>query len=174
MGLFAEQEQAALRRVQPLAVRMRPRTLDEFVGQESLLGPGKLLRRLVEGECLTSVVFWGPPGCGKTALAHLIARRGQAAFETLHAAEADGRDVRAARSAAAKRPSHSSARRRSPGFDVAYPRSTCIVGEGHQVPPGATRVARHLPQIALPDLSLHGFPAKLGLDRCVPAEDPLS
>ena len=94
MELFAEQEQAALRRVQPLAVRMRPRTLDEFVGQEALLGPGKLLHRLVEGECLTSVVFWGPPGCGKTALAHLIARRGQAAFETLHAAEAGVRDVR--------------------------------------------------------------------------------
>jgi putative ATPase len=103
MDLFAEQEQAALRGAQPLAVRMRPADLDQFVGQETLLGPGKLLRRLVEGECLTSAIFWGPPGCGKTTLAYLIARRGQAAFETLHAAEAGVRDVRSVSDAARER-----------------------------------------------------------------------
>jgi putative ATPase len=94
MDLFAEQEQAALRRVQPLAVRMRPRTLDEFVGQEAFLGPGKLLRRLLEADRLTSAIFYGPPGCGKTSLAWIIAARTRAAFETLHAAEAGVRDVR--------------------------------------------------------------------------------
>lgn len=94
MDLFAEQERQARARVEPLAVRMRPRTLDEFVGQESFLGPGKLLRRLLEADRLTSAVFYGPPGCGKTTLAHVIARQTRAAFETLHAAEAGVKDVR--------------------------------------------------------------------------------
>lgn len=94
MDLFAEQERQARARVEPLAVRMRPRTLDEFVGQESFLGPGKLLRRLLEADRLTSAVFYGPPGCGKTTLAHVIARQTWAAFETLNAAEAGVKDVR--------------------------------------------------------------------------------
>jgi len=94
MDLFAEQEQAALRRVQPLAVRMRPRTLEEFVGQETFLGPGKLLRRLLEADRLTSAIFYGPPGCGKTTLAYIIANRTRAVFEMLHAAEAGVKDVR--------------------------------------------------------------------------------
>lgn len=94
MDLFAEQEAAARARVQPLAVRMRPRTLDEFVGQAHFLGPGKLLRRLLEAERLTSAILFGPPGCGKTTLAHLIARHTQAQFITLHAAEAGVKDVR--------------------------------------------------------------------------------
>ena len=59
---------------QPLAERMRPRTLDEFIGQEKLLGPGKPLRVQIENDDLTSMLFWGPPGCGKTTLARLIAR----------------------------------------------------------------------------------------------------
>jgi len=101
--LFAEQEQAALTRVQPLAVRMRPRTLEEFVGQEAFLGPGKLLRRLLEADRLTSAIFYGPPGCGKTTLAHVIAERTKAAFVTLHAAEASVKDVRAAGEAARAR-----------------------------------------------------------------------
>ena len=58
---------------QPLAARMRPRTLDEFVGQEQLLAPGKPLRKAIEGGTVGSVIFWGPPGSGKTTLAHLIA-----------------------------------------------------------------------------------------------------
>jgi putative ATPase len=59
---------------QPLAERMRPRTLDEFIGQEKLLGPGKPLRLQIEHDDLGSMLFWGPPGCGKTTLARLIAR----------------------------------------------------------------------------------------------------
>jgi putative ATPase len=59
---------------QPLAERMRPRTLDEFIGQEKLLGPGKPLRIQIESDNLGSMLFWGPPGCGKTTLARLIAR----------------------------------------------------------------------------------------------------
>ncbi|MBU0617147.1 MAG: replication-associated recombination protein A [Planctomycetes bacterium] len=94
MDLFAEQEQAALGRVQPLAVRMRPRALDEFVGQELFLGPGKLLRRLLEADRLTSAIFYGPPGSGKSTLARIIANHTRAAFETLHAAEAGVKDVR--------------------------------------------------------------------------------
>jgi len=60
--------------LQPLAERMRPRTLDEFIGQAKLLGPGKPLRVQIESDNLGSMLFWGPPGCGKTTLARLIAR----------------------------------------------------------------------------------------------------
>ena len=95
MSLFADQERAALQRVQPLAVRMRPRSIAEFVGQSHFMGPGKLLRRLLEADRLASAVFFGPPGCGKTTLARLIADQTQAHFETLHAAEAGVKDVRA-------------------------------------------------------------------------------
>jgi putative ATPase len=65
---------------QPLAERMRPRTLDEFIGQEKLLGPGKPLRKQIESDDLASMLFWGPPGCGKTTLARLIARLTRAEF----------------------------------------------------------------------------------------------
>ncbi len=63
---------------EPLAARMRQQTLEEFVGQTHLVGPGKILRRAIEADRVTSLVLYGPPGCGKTALAHLIARRTQA------------------------------------------------------------------------------------------------
>ncbi|MHB9132439.1 MAG: replication-associated recombination protein A [Armatimonadota bacterium] len=69
----------------PLAARMRPRTLEEFVGQEEILGPGKPLRRAIEADELTSVILWGPPGCGKTTLAHLIAKHTSAHFEPFSA-----------------------------------------------------------------------------------------
>ncbi|HMQ15096.1 MAG TPA: replication-associated recombination protein A [Phycisphaerae bacterium] len=95
MDLFAGQQQEARRRAAPLAVRLRPRTLDEFVGQQHFLGPGKLLRRLLTADRLSSAVFFGPPGCGKTSLAMLIAEHTRAAFHTLHAAEAGVKDVRA-------------------------------------------------------------------------------
>ena len=66
---------SALRQQQaPLADRMRPRTLDEFIGQEHIVGPGKLLRRAIETDRLQSSIFFGPPGCGKTALASVIAQ----------------------------------------------------------------------------------------------------
>ncbi len=64
----------------PLADRMRPRTLEEFVGQEEILGPGSLLRRSIENDELRSLIFWGPPGSGKTTLARIIAHRTQAPF----------------------------------------------------------------------------------------------
>src|SRR5580765_1364155 len=65
---------------QPLAERMRPRTLDEFTGQEALLGPGKPLRIQIERDDIASMILWGPPGCGKTTLARLIARMTQSEF----------------------------------------------------------------------------------------------
>ncbi len=81
-------------RLTPLAERMRPRTLDDFVGQEHLLGPGKLLRQLIETDQLTSAIFWGPPGTGKTTLGHLIARRTQSRFTFFSAVMGNLKQVR--------------------------------------------------------------------------------
>src|SRR5690349_21911541 len=67
-------------RTRPLADRMRPRTLDEFVGQEHLVGPGKPLRVQIERDDTGSIIFWGPPGVGKTTLAQIIAARSKAEF----------------------------------------------------------------------------------------------
>ena len=69
-----------LQRAAPLAERMRPRTLEEFVGQEHLLGAGKPLRLAIEKDDATSMIFWGPPGTGKTTLAKIVAERTQASF----------------------------------------------------------------------------------------------
>ena len=82
MNLFAESEQKRLTAAAPLAVRMRPRTLEEFVGQEEFVSPGKLLWRMLEADRLTSLIFYGPPGTGKTTLATVIA--GQSAAEFVH------------------------------------------------------------------------------------------
>ena len=94
MELFADQRRAALQRVQPLAVRMRPQNLDEFLGQQQFLGSGKLLRRLLEADRLTSAIFYGPPGTGKTTLAQIIAIYTKAAFESLNAAAIGVKEVR--------------------------------------------------------------------------------
>jgi putative ATPase len=74
---------------------MRPRTLDEFVGQEHFLGPGKLLRRLLQADRLGSVIFYGPPGTGKTALAHVIAQHTRCRFAQLNAVSSGTKEVRA-------------------------------------------------------------------------------
>lgn len=81
---------------QPLAARMRPRNLGEFVGQEHILGHGKPLREALEKGLLHSMVFWGPPGVGKTTLARMIADMADARFETLSAVLAGVKDIRAA------------------------------------------------------------------------------
>ena len=65
---------------QPLAARLRPKTLEEYVGQTHLLGKGKVLRRLIESDQISSMIFWGPPGVGKTTLARIIANTTKAAF----------------------------------------------------------------------------------------------
>jgi putative ATPase len=82
MSLFAglPRETEAEKALQPLAERMRPRTLDEFIGQEKLLGPGKPLRVQIETDNLSSMLLWGPPGCGKTTLARVIARLTKSEF----------------------------------------------------------------------------------------------
>mgnify|MGYP000672827706 FL=1 len=91
MDLFSEQ---ASRRA-PLADRMRPRTLDEFIGQEHIVGKGRLLRRAIETDTLTSSIFFGPPGCGKTTLASVIAAHTGAKIAKLNAVTAGVKEVRA-------------------------------------------------------------------------------
>ncbi|HSZ57258.1 MAG TPA: replication-associated recombination protein A [Tepidisphaeraceae bacterium] len=103
MDLFHESRQKNLDRAAPLAVRMRPRTLDEFVGQQHFLGPGKLLRRMLEADRLTSVIFYGPPGTGKTTLAQLIATYTKSHFEQVNAAGVGVKEVRAILDAARDR-----------------------------------------------------------------------
>lgn len=94
MDLFQPAEQAAIERNAPLAVRMRPRRLEEFLGQEAFLGEGRLLRRMIESGRISSLVFHGPPGTGKTTLAHLIAAQGSCAFYKLNAASSGVKEVR--------------------------------------------------------------------------------
>jgi putative ATPase len=94
--LFSAVHEANRRKAQPLAARMRPRTLDEFVGQEHFLGPGKLLRRLLQADRLGSVIFYGPPGCGKTSLGEVIAQQTQCHFQPLSAVASGIKEVREA------------------------------------------------------------------------------
>jgi putative ATPase len=96
MGLFDRQEREARDSVRPLAARMRPRSLAEFVGQQHFLGEGKLLRRMLEADRLGSVIFYGPPGTGKTSLAELIARQTKSNFLRINAASAGVKEVRGA------------------------------------------------------------------------------
>ncbi|MCL2700779.1 MAG: replication-associated recombination protein A [Phycisphaerae bacterium] len=94
MDLFKQLEVSAVAAHAPLAVRMRPRTLEEFCGQEAFLGEGRMLRRMIQAGRLTSVVFFGPPGSGKTTLANVIARHFDCEFHQVNAASASVKEVR--------------------------------------------------------------------------------
>ena len=94
MSLFAEQEQQHRRQVMPLAARMRPRCLEEFLGQDHFLGPGKLLRRMLQSDRLSSAIFHGPAGSGKTTLAHVIAAMTKGHFVEVNAASAGVKEIR--------------------------------------------------------------------------------
>jgi putative ATPase len=104
--LFAEPESTGAEAAQanaPLAARMRPKSLDEFVGQEHILGPGKLLRRAIESDRLTSIILYGPPGVGKTSLAQVIAKTTSSHFERLSGVESSVADIRKTVAAASLR-----------------------------------------------------------------------
>jgi len=104
VDLFDHALAQRLAREAPLAARIRPRSLDEFVGQDHILGPGTLLRRAIEADRLfASILLWGPPGSGKTTLARIIANRTQSHFETLSAVLAGVRELRLVISAARDR-----------------------------------------------------------------------
>ncbi|MBQ2062051.1 MAG: AAA family ATPase, partial [Oscillospiraceae bacterium] len=80
---------------QPLPARLRPQTIDEIVGQQHLLGPGKVLRRIIEQDMVSSMIFWGPPGVGKTTLANVIANHTRAKFINFSAVTSGIREIRA-------------------------------------------------------------------------------
>src|SRR5437867_10945602 len=94
LSLFAEAARTRAERHAPLAARMRPRTLEEFVGQEHLVGEGRVLRRAIDADELPSMVFWGPPGSGKTTLARIIASLTQSHFELVSAVASGVADLR--------------------------------------------------------------------------------
>ncbi len=81
-------------KIQPLADRMRPRNFEEFFGQEEIVGKGKLLRKLIENDELSSLIFWGPPGVGKTTLAQIIANQTKAYFVILSAVDDGNAELR--------------------------------------------------------------------------------
>src|SRR5919108_2406838 len=87
----------------PLASRMRPRRLEEFVGQSHILAPGQLLRRAIEADRIQSLIFYGPPGTGKTSLAQIIARQTKSKFERLSGVESNVAEIRRVLSGAANR-----------------------------------------------------------------------
>jgi putative ATPase len=103
VDLFQRVRKEQIESEAPLAARMRPRTLDEFVGQEHIVGPGRLLRRAIQADQLSSVIFYGPPGTGKTTLAMVVAHTTRSHFETLNAVLAGVADIRRVTEEAQKR-----------------------------------------------------------------------
>jgi putative ATPase len=104
MDLFDHAMHNKMRSEAPLAARLRPRTLEEFAGQEEIIGPGKLLRRAIEADRLfSSIILWGPPGTGKTTLAMVIANQTKSHFETLSAVMSGKADLRVVIDAALER-----------------------------------------------------------------------
>jgi putative ATPase len=99
-SLFDHRRDSLIEQEQPLAARMRPRTLDEYIGQEHIVGPGRLLRRAIQADQLSSVIFYGPPGTGKTTLARVIANTTRAHFIAINAVLAGVKDIREATEAA--------------------------------------------------------------------------
>ena len=96
MNLFEQAHRERLQKEAPLAARMRPRTLDEFIGQEHIIGPGRLLRRAIQADQLGSLIFYGPPGSGKTTLAQVIANTTRAHFIALNAVLSGVKEIREA------------------------------------------------------------------------------
>ncbi len=103
MDLFSQTERQNIAAAAPLAVRMRPRTLEEFVGQEKFIAPGKLLWRMLKADRFSSLIFFGPPGTGKTTLAHVIAKHTSAEFVATSAATIGVKEIRVAIQAAKDR-----------------------------------------------------------------------
>ena len=104
--LFSHQRDTTLARLAPLAERMRPRSLDDFVGQEAILGPGRLLRRAISADRVGNLILHGPPGTGKTTLARIIAGHTRASFSSLNAVLAGVKDLRAEVEKAKERLAH--------------------------------------------------------------------
>ena len=94
LDLFEANRRDQLSSRAPLATRMRPRSLDELVGHESVVGPGTLLRKAIEADRLSSIILWGPPGSGKTTLARIIATTTRAHFVALSAVTSGVADLR--------------------------------------------------------------------------------
>ena len=103
MTLFEHRRKRELNRGAPLAARMRPRSFDEFVGQEHIIGPGSVLRTAIEGDQMPSVILWGPPGTGKTTLAHVIAAKTRSHFSPASAVTSGVADLRRIASEARER-----------------------------------------------------------------------
>ncbi len=101
--LFDQQRQQLVETEAPLAARMRPRTLDEFIGQDHIIGPGRLLRRAIQADQLSSLIFFGPPGTGKTTLARIIANTTRAHFIAINAVLSGVKEIRDAIAVAQKR-----------------------------------------------------------------------
>ncbi len=104
--LFSHRREETLRRIAPLADRLRPRTLDDFAGQEAILGPGRLLRRAIAADRVGNLILHGPPGTGKTTLARIIAGSTRAHFSSLNAVLAGVKDLRVEVEAARERLAH--------------------------------------------------------------------